>query len=176
MESAGTRASGIVFREVQRFRQPWLWALILLIAGFAWFTFIWELYASLSPDRQGGNVWGASIVALLLGLGLPALIVSSKLVVEVKRDGLYYRYHPFHRRTRHIACGEIETAEPRTYRPIAEYGGWGIRGGWRKGSGVAYNVYGNEGVQLELAGGKRILFGSQHAGEFAAALRVVMGR
>jgi len=167
---------GIVFREVQRFKQPWLWALILLAAGFAWFTFIWELYASLSPDREDGQVWIASIIALLLGLGLPALFTSSKLVVEVRHDGLYYRYHPFHLRTRRIASEEIRTAEPRTYRPIAEYGGWGIHGGWRKGGGVAYNVYGNEGVQLELADGKRILFGSQRAGEFAAALKEIAGR
>jgi len=176
MEPVVTQSRGIVFREVQRFKQPWLWALILLAAGFAWFTFIWELYASLSPDGEGGQVWFAGIIALLVGLGLPALFISSKLVVEVKRDGLYYRYHPFHRRTRRIACEEIKTAEPRTYRPIAEYGGWGIRGGWRKGIGNAYNVYGNEGVQLELTDGKRVLFGSQHAAEFATALKMVMER
>ncbi|MBN2025487.1 MAG: hypothetical protein JW854_01805 [Actinobacteria bacterium] len=175
MEPAIEHDKGIVFREVQRFKQPWLWALILLVAGFAWFTFIWELYTSLSPDGEGGQVWFAGIIAILVGTGLPALFVSSKLIVEVKRDGLYYRYHPFHRRTHRIACEEIEKAESRTYRPIAEYGGWGIRGGWRKGAGRAYNVYGDQGVQLELVDGKRILFGSQRAGEFAAALRTVMG-
>lgn len=174
MEPAETHGGGIAFREVQRFKQPWLWALILLASGFAWFTFIWELYTSLSPEGEGGQVWFAGIIALLLGLGLPALFSSAKLVVEVRRDGLYYRYHPFHRNTHRIACVEIRAAEARTYRPIAEYGGWGIRGGWRRGSGKAYNVYGSEGVQLELTDGKRILFGSQRAGEFAAALRAVM--
>ncbi len=33
----------------------------------------------------------------------------------------------------------------RKYRPIREYGGWGIRYGW---NGRAYSTSGNEGVQL----------------------------
>jgi hypothetical protein len=176
VDPSGADNRDIVFREVQRFKQPWLWALILLATGFAWFTFIWELYASLSPDREGSPVWLAAVIMFLVGVGLPALFISSKLVVEVKRDGIYYRYHPFQRSTHRIAYEEIKTVEARTYRPIAEYGGWGIRRGWRKGSGSAYNVYGNEGVQLELTGGKRVLFGSQRAGEFANSLRLVTKR
>ena len=55
----------------------------------------------------------------------------------------------------------------RTYNPIREYGGWGIRYGLKS---KAYNVHGNHGVQLELLNRKRLLIGSQRSEEFANAL------
>ena len=64
--------------------------------------------------------------------------------------------------------------EARTYRPILEYGGWGIR--YTMGRGWAYNVSGNQGVQLELASGKRILIGSQRAEELARAIGEAKGQ
>jgi hypothetical protein len=160
-----------VFREEQRFLQPWLWVLILVAAGFAWFAFVYELFRSLSPDEEGGQMWITVLVWVLVGLGLPALFFFCRLVVEVRSDGLYYRYYPFHRRKHRIAWDEIKTAEARTYSPIKEYGGWGIRGAWKKGVGKAYNVYGNRGLQLELVDGRRILFGSQEADELASAVK-----
>ena len=179
MEGADTMGPGkggeeTIFREVQRFTQPWLWALVIIAAGFAWFAFIYELFGSLSEGGEDGEIWITALVWVLVGLGMPALFLFCRLVVEVRRDGLYYRYHPFHRRTHHIARDQIKTAAARTYRPIAEYGGWGLRGAWKKGGGSAYNVYGNRGLQLELANGKRILFGSQRADELASAVRKTM--
>jgi hypothetical protein len=55
----------------------------------------------------------------------------------------------------------------RTYKPLSEYGGWGIKYGR---SGWAYNIIGDQGVQLELDNGKRILIGSQHAEELEQAI------
>ncbi|MEW6553483.1 MAG: DUF6141 family protein [Actinomycetota bacterium] len=159
------------FREVQRFNQPWLWALVALAAAFAWFAFFYELFSSLTGDDGGADLWVAVLVWVVVGLGVPVLFIACKLVVEVRRDGLYYRYHPFHRRTYRIAWQEITSAEARSYRPIAEYGGWGLRRAWRKDGGMAYNVYGNRGLQLVLTDGKRVLFGSQRADELAAAVR-----
>jgi hypothetical protein len=59
----------------------------------------------------------------------------------------------------------------RKYRPILEYGGWGIRCGWK--GGRAYNVSGNEGVQLVFKNGKRLLIGSKEAYGLEAAIRSV---
>jgi hypothetical protein len=41
---------------------------------------------------------------------------------------------------------------------------------------MAYNVSGKEGVQLELANGKRILIGSQRAEELARAIGEAKGQ
>jgi Family of unknown function (DUF6141) len=176
MDSVAAGGEEIIFREVQRFTPPWLWALLVMATVFAWFAFIYELFDSLSDSGQDGEIWITALVWVLVGIGLPALFITSKLVVEVRRDGLYYRYHPYHRGMHRIGLGEISKAEPRTYRPIKEFCGWGIRLSLKKGIGKAYSVYGNRGLQLELSNGKKILFGSQKAEELAAAVRAAMGR
>ena len=55
----------------------------------------------------------------------------------------------------------------RTYRPVRDYGGWGIR--WGR-DGKAYIIVGNEGLQLLLGDGEKILIGSQRPQELEAAL------
>jgi hypothetical protein len=61
----------------------------------------------------------------------------------------------------------IQTYEAKTYRPLREYGGWGIRYG---AAGKAYNVSGNLGVQLSLLSGRKIMLGSQKPEELVLAI------
>lgn len=171
MESGTVHGERTVYREVQRLSQWWVWLLVAAGSASAWYAFVYQVITGREVGDRPAPDWLVALIWLLAGLGLPLLIVSARLVVEVRGDGLYFRYHPFHRRSHHIAFGEIEKAEARSYRPILEYGGWGIR--WGRG-GKAYNVKGNRGVQLELASGKRILFGSQKAEELAAAITSLM--
>jgi hypothetical protein len=93
------------------------------------------------------------------------------LTTEVRSDGLYIRFFPFHLSFRRIPLDDLKAYEARTYSALREYGGWGIRWGWR---GKAYNVRGNRGVQLELSNGERILIGSQRAEQLAEALDLAM--
>lgn len=54
---------------------------------------------------------------------------------------------------------EISQIEKITYRPIVDFGGWGIRFG--KG-GIIYNMRGNKAVKLSLKSGKIIYIGTQN--------------
>nr|MBP6978828.1 hypothetical protein [Lentimicrobiaceae bacterium] len=56
------------------------------------------------------------------------------------------------------------------YSTIGEYGGWGYRMGGKK-AGVAYNISGNMGLQLELKNGKKILLGTKKPVEMEEALK-----
>jgi hypothetical protein len=61
----------------------------------------------------------------------------------------------------------------RTYDPVREFGGWGIRiwvGGPR-----AYSVSGNRGVDVILYNGERIMIGSQRPRDLAQALDARFG-
>jgi len=58
----------------------------------------------------------------------------------------------------------------RKYSPIGEYGGWGYRVAGKR-SGVAYNISGNMGIQIELKNGKKILLGTRKPEEAKEALR-----
>ncbi len=88
-----------------------------------------------------------------------------RLVTELDSSCLRVRFSPFVRKE--IPLSDIVYWKARTYDPIREYGGWGVRM-WR-GSG-ALNMRGNSGVQLVLMGGERLLIGSQRAYALAAAI------
>ena len=162
-----------LFREVQHFRQLWLWVLLLAIAASA----VWGAVQQLVLGIPFGNnpAWdGAMIpIATVVGVIFPVAFYFMNLTTEVRPDGLYYRFFPFHLRFRRIAIEDIVEYGACTYSAIKDYGGWGIRYG-RKGK--AYNVSGNRGVWLKLADGGRVLFGSQRPDEFAVALEMAISQ
>jgi len=65
---------------------------------------------------------------------------------------------------------EIESFKAMEYSPLKEYGGWGIKYGFK---GKAYNVSGNLGVKVHLTNGRNILFGSQKHNELAKVLKSI---
>lgn len=153
------------FSESQRFHQQPL-ALVAIVAGFAGVGLAaWAIVASGGPVHAGGWFGLAVGAAVMIGL------VLAELRVEVRPDGLYVRFFPLTRQHR-FAWSEIESAEPRRYRPMREFGGWGVR--FSRG-GKAYNVAGDRGVQLVFTDGRRLLIGSQRADELAEAIRSARG-
>lgn len=150
------------FREVQEFpRWPILLPTLLVLGAFA--------LAAMSGRLQEspGALIVFAVVILLISL-FTGFLLRLRLVTEVRSDGIHVRLWPFTQRR--IAPGEIAAVWACTYRPLLEYGGWGIRYGWR---GMAYNARGNRGVQLVLDSGKRLLLGSQQPEELDAAIRQV---
>ncbi len=164
------------FREEQRFRQLWIWLLLLPLAvGFIGF-FGWAMVEQLVRGRPVGNQPLPDLVLMIIGplfmflmAGLLWLMWVARLVTEVRCDGIHIRFYPFHRDFHGFLWEEIESAEARTYRPVLEFGGWGIRIGADK---RAYNVSGNRGLQLSLGGRRsgQVLIGSQHPEELAMAV------
>jgi hypothetical protein len=98
------------------------------------------------------------------------LAFGLKLVTEIHPDGICVFFGLLGFPSKRFDWSEIARLYPRTYRPIAEYGGWGIR--WGK-SGAAYNLGGTQGLQLELKNGKRFLIGSQDPSHLIEAIRAV---
>lgn len=69
---------------------------------------------------------------------------------------------------RHIPLKQVMGARAREYDAIGEYGGWGIKG-WSRDK-RAYNVSGNEGVEVFLFDSRSVMLGSRRAGELEAAI------
>ena len=113
---------------------------------------------------SGTNLIFCGAIALVMVLG-PMLLLSLKMITEVKNDAIHIRFSPLIRKV--IPFSEIATGAARQYSPIKEYGGWGVRYGTK---GMAYNVSGDQGVQLELTNGKRLLIGSQRSEELAKTI------
>ena len=106
------------------------------------------------------------IIWLIFGVGLPLFFYVMELRIEVRDDGVAARFYPL------PSFGDIELKQigrcyVRTFRPIMEYGGWGLR---FSRHGTAYIMKGKEGVQFELKDGKRVMIGSQNATAFLQAI------
>lgn len=118
-----------------------------------------------ATSSRGLNIESVVLLSILSLIGF--LFFFGELCVEVRDDGLYARMFPLTRQHR-FPWSDIRNCEARVYRPLVEYGGWGVRYGR---GGKAYNVSGNRGVQLEFRNGKRLLIGSQKAEQLADAIR-----
>lgn len=156
----------VAFHEVQKFREWWVWLLVCGGIALAWYGFIQQIVFGEPFGTNPAPDWAMWLILLAIGIGLPAFFYSLTLIVEVTGDRILIRYAPVLRRTIHFE--EIESYAVRTYSPIWEYGGWGIRG-WGHGK-RAYNVSGNRGVDIKLRDGNEILIGSQQPEKLAQAL------
>ncbi|WP_298665464.1 DUF6141 family protein [uncultured Methanofollis sp.] len=164
----------VIFRERQHFTQVWLWAVLALIAGIAWWGAVQQLLLGIPFGNNPAPDWGMAVITIVFGTLFPLFFAVLHLTVEVRVDGIAYRYFPLHLRFRVIPAGEIVRLEACTYSPMKEFGGWGIRrgaGGWR-----AYTTGGDRGVRVYLRDGRKVLFGSRDPEGFVAAARASQGR
>ncbi len=144
------------YTEIQKFNQWWLWIFLLAFPVFAIYPF----------DLNSINY-----TYLIIGIAIPLFFYFLELRISVNNDGLYYQFFPIHFKKHVIKFSEIKKVEALTYRPIVDYGGWGIKYGFH---GKAYNVSGNLGVKIHLSNGKNILFGSRKHKEFEKAIKQAM--
>ena len=167
------RETDIIYREEQKFAL-WLCWLVYLSMGL---SVVFSVIALTKESAPGGSQAGWEIVlGVIVGIGVPiaitALFLLLKLQIEVRPDGLYVRYLPFHIHFKRFGPEDLSEYYARQYKPILEYGGWGIRCSLRNGK--AYNVSGNKGVQLVLSSGKKLMIGSQKADELETAISSIM--
>ena len=166
------------FVEVQYSRQWWLWATLILLVALTIGFFGYAVVEQLVRGRPVGNrpssdtaLLVTAVLVALLDVGLIALFLVAHLRTEVRGDGLYLRYFPFHLSFRPIPLDRVTAVEAVTYRPLRQYGGWGIR--WAR-KGRAYNPTGDRGVKLTYVDGRHLLIGSQRPEELAAAIKPLL--
>ncbi|MBC8645946.1 MAG: hypothetical protein H7X85_02185 [Thermoanaerobaculia bacterium] len=107
-------------------------------------------------------VWLIALVGAVVLVG----ILTMRLSTSVTREAITVRYGPLY--TARVPLSEITQAEAIAYRPIRDYGGWGIRG-TRKHR--ALNARGDLGVLLTRKDGTTVLIGSAKPRELLEALR-----
>ena len=144
-----------LFEENQKFTQWWLWVILLSFPIMSFGPF----------DENEIN-----INYVLIGFMLPLIFYLFELRIKVSQEGLHYQFFPFHLKAHIIKLDDIEKHKAMEYSPLKEYGGWGIKYGFK---GKAYNVSGNKGVKIFLKNGLNIMFGSQKHNELAKALKSV---
>ena len=149
------------YEEVQE--APWPLAMLSLGAGAA---------GGMALARALGLIARFGAAALVIaGVSLALREYLTPFRVALTTEELLLQ---FGRRTKfRIPVRHIARAYERTYDPLREFGGWGIRRG--SGGSRAFNMRGREGVQLELRSGAKVLVGSEHPAGLAAAIRTLTG-
>lgn len=161
----------MLFKESQKFRQWWLW--VILLGMDALFLF------AVARQVIGGHPFGdkpASNAELLIVTGVlllfTSLMLSLRLDTIIKEDGIYVRFFPLQWRFKHYPWDSLIKCFVRSYSPLTEYGGWGLRFG-PGGKGWAFNISGNKGMQLQFTNHKKILIGTNRPDEITKALNKI---
>ncbi|MDP9265026.1 MAG: hypothetical protein M3O91_02740 [Chloroflexota bacterium] len=147
----------VYFHEQQRFRQSWLWVVIVVPVLVAF------VIAVVSPSRET-TIIGVAVPLVTAAL-LAMLFAFVNLETTVTPSDITVSFHGLWP-TRRIRYDEIEGYESRSYG-ILDSGGWGVHFGL---AGMTYNVSGNRGVAFALRGGRLVLIGTQRPDEFVAAV------
>jgi len=158
------------FREVQYVRQNRLFNIIWIPTAIMWVLFVQQVLLGQVVGNNPAPDWFVIILWVLVGLGLPYLWWTARLIVEVDNQQIQVRYTPFV--NKQVAMADITAVEETMYSALSGFGGWGIR--FRPDGTRAYTVAGNNGVTLTLIDGKQLLLGSQQDRQLANAIRARM--
>lgn len=157
--------SAVLFHEKQKFNQSWLWGLLLLVfAPFAW---------GIVKQIILGEPWGDNtmsdmglIAVTLLPLALIGFFYFVEMETRVTDEAIHIDFSPIAKVTFHWK--DIENVEATTYGFV----GYGFR--LSKKYGKIYNVKGNQGLQLYLQNGRKVMIGTQRLDELAEVARQCM--
>lgn len=134
----------------------------IVLVGMTAVAFVVE---ALFEQPPGGSV--------ALGLAVSTVVVLAlfgRMTTDVRPDGLVvtYGFVPVYRKR--FRYEDIADLRPERYRPLREFGGWGIRG-W--GNHRALSIKGDLGLRLYLRSGQVWMLGSSDPEALARAVRTV---
>jgi hypothetical protein len=109
------------------------------------------------------------VITTALTTILTLCFVIFRLETIIKKDGIYVRFFPNHLTFKRYTWDKLTKSFVRQYSPIAEYGGWGVRFGVF-GKGMAYNISGDKGLQLEFTDNRKLLIGTNKPEELNEVL------
>ncbi len=113
-----------------------------------------------------------------------ALVLLGRLTISIEDRVLKLRFGLLPVIGKEIPLALVSSAEPVRYRPIREFGGWGIRrGSFRDTPTAVYSLRGSSGVLLTLevpidtlfARTDRVLIGSRAPEQLAQSLTQLIG-
>lgn len=154
----------LVHQETQPFA-AWVWIVIAacLLPGVA----IAVAMAASSVPSARSSLAIVLIVDALLILILATFMAGVR--VRVYDDEIVARLGmwpwPFR-----ASVSDVLWCRATAYSPLRDFGGWGMRTSFRRNGMRALNGRGNRGVALEVAGGRRVLIGSDDPERLTDAL------
>ena len=157
--------------EQTRYREftPWsgvaraiLWAVVLLAC-----------YASVAGwDEDVAPHLGLAMVGLVFAITGAVIWIIAGLTVEVQESRIVMHLGRLPVIRGVVPFDEIVSLRSVEYRPIREFGGWGLRGSGRR---RAWTARGKLAVAIELKGNRELLIGSDHPKRLEERIRTLAG-
>jgi hypothetical protein len=147
---------------VQRFRQPWLWFLVVATA-----------LVLLALGVEEARTLEGRVLSVFTAIALVAAFGLTRLTTEVTEEGVVVSFPPFST-TKRIPFEEIKEVDRHVYHPATPLGHWGVRVGLDDHR--SYNIEGDEGVELVYGENERLVVGSKQSEELVDAIRRMQRR
>ena len=158
-------------KEQTRYRERTPWAFwVDLIYGAAILSAAYSVFAT----SGGGTAFRLALAAAVLagGWGLRMVLGGLTVLVQDTRIVMHLGSVRLVRKT--VPLDGIVSLESVRYRPLMEFGGWGVRGAGKK---RAWTARGARAVVIELEEDRRLYVGSDHPQRLEAAIRgAIAGR
>lgn len=156
-------------RELYRERTGWSWWVHLLVLGAPAGALLgWMVdgdASAVDPVHRavvlGGVILLVGLLYLFLG-GLTVVVYPDRIRVGLGRGWPLGTA---------IALADIDTLESGEYRPLRDFGGWGLRGSRDR---RVWSARGNRAVRLTLSGGRVVYLGSDDPGKLENGIRRAM--
>ncbi|WP_316805151.1 DUF6141 family protein [Pedobacter nototheniae] len=139
---------------------------LLILLGAVIILFIFLLIKGFKTKSRTYLI--ATSFGLIVAAATILLTLNLQLYTEIRKDGIYVKLFPLNLKFKHYGWPAISKSYVRTYSPIAEYGGWGLKGSKHN---AAINVSGNVGLQLVFKNEDKLLIGTNQPKELALTLK-----
>ena len=143
---------------------------MVFLITLIWSMTVAQLLLGIPVGNNPAGDWEMAIIFVLAGVVFPAFLLLTRLMVEVRGDGLFVRFRPFHLRFVNIPLDRVIDIRTVTFSPLGDFGGWGIRFG---DGAKAYTMNGNRGVRLTYEDGDGLVIGSLRPEELELAIRAI---
>jgi hypothetical protein len=156
----------ILFKETHGLMGSGKWYFMIIISFGICGMFLWGMYLQLvlgqpwgdQPMSDSGLIL-TSCLTLVVMAGIIYFITLNRITLVIDEGEISVTFRPYFHEPKVYRKDQIQKAYIRKYKPIFEYGGWGIRIGFNKNK--VYNLSGRWGLQLVLDDGKKLLIGTR---------------
>lgn len=126
-------------------------------------------------EKAHQDTWGMifAITGLLISGTVLVFLLLLQLTVSINEQGISFKYFPYIRTMRTYCWEEIQSAGLITYKPISDFGGWGLKRS--KKYGQAYTTKGNKGLWVQLKDGRSFVLSIIDTRQVSACLDQITG-
>ncbi|MDI6699009.1 MAG: DUF6141 family protein [Candidatus Saccharicenans sp.] len=108
----------VIYEEKQRLNIGLLWLPVLTPAVMVWYSFYWQILRGRPVGSRPAPDAILIILFVVFGFLFPYLMLKTRLILQVRPDGFYFRYLPFHLRYHKISWLEITDVRPVEFSPL----------------------------------------------------------